>query len=889
MTSSSFIPGPLFRGLRNSFTAALAGACLFLAACGGSADAPPPPEGGPGPVPPTITQQPADLTVTAGQPASFTVAASGTAPLAYQWQRNGAAIAGATSTTYTIAATVLGDSGAVFRAVVTNVAGSATSNNATLTVVAAAPVLTITQQPASISVVAGTAASFTVAATCSSGTLVIQWQRSQGSGASLTFADIAGATALTYTLASTVIGDSGAQFRANLSCSGQSATTSNVATLTVTPPGGVTLSLLPLVGLRDQAEIAFITGIDQDAAGGFTFITGNRIKRLSADLSTITPVAGANGSGSTDGAAATALFNQPFALTQDSAGIVYVADSGNSTIRRIAIDGTVSTLAGLAGATGTTDGTGSAARFDSPSGIAIGPDGDLYVAERNSHLIRRVTTAGVVTTYAGSAGSGYLDGAALTAKFNNPFGVAVAANGDVLVGDANNNRIRRIVRNGNVAGPVQTLAGNGTATAASPDGIGTAAVISSPLGIVVRGNTLTLRDGFGLLRQIDLTTAAVTTLTGSRTLGAGYADGTATTARIRDSSMGVTGAANGGFMLGDADGLRLVSAAGAVRTIAQTRGIGTTPQGVGVIAQLPFNVGNGRRVDLALDPSGNIIVADVTSTTVRRIDPAGVATFAAGLVGSRSGPIDGIGSEAQFFDLWDVITDSAGVIYVSDGAGSVRRIAANGAVTLFAGSTDFPGGLGYVDGNGAAARFNFITGLAFGSGGNIFVGDRGNNVIRRIDSAGNVTTYAGVAGQSARVDGPIATARFQSPNDVVSGPDGSLYVLDKPDNITGTIRRITPDGASVSTLAGSGGQVRIFTIDAAGTIYYADDFTTSVLGGLWMLPAGATTPTRLIQYTNGGVILGSDPRLTIVDSIVVLGPKRILLASGGQLLVATLP
>ena len=99
MISSSFVVGPIFRGLRKSFTAALAGACLVLAACGGSADAPPPPEGGAGPVPPTITQQPVDLTVTAGQPASFTVAASGTAPLAYQWQRNGADIAGAISTT----------------------------------------------------------------------------------------------------------------------------------------------------------------------------------------------------------------------------------------------------------------------------------------------------------------------------------------------------------------------------------------------------------------------------------------------------------------------------------------------------------------------------------------------------------------------------------------------------------------------------------------------------------------------------------------------------------------------------------------------------------------------------------------------------------------------
>ncbi len=881
MTSSSLIAGPLFRGLRTSFTAALAGACLVLAACGGSADAPPPPQGGPGPVPPTITQQPADLTVTAGQPATFTVAASGTAPLAYQWQRNGAAIAGATGTTYSIAATVLGDSGAVFRATVTNVAGSATSNNATLTVVAAAPVLTITQQPANTSVVAGTAASFTVAATCSSGTLVIQWQRSQGSGVTLTFADIAGATALTYTLPSTVIGDSGAQFRANLSCSGQSATASNAATLTVTPPGTVTLSLLSLVGLRDQAEIPAATGIDQDPSGSFTFITGNRIKRLSADLSTITFVAGAPAQGSADGAAASASFNQPFALTQDSAGIIYVADSGNSTIRRIAIDGTVSTLAGLAGSTGSVDGTGSAARFDSPSAIAMGPDGDLYVADRNKNQIRRVTAAGVVTTYAGSASNvgGYLDGAPLTAKFNSPFGIAVAANGDVLVADTSNNRIRRIVRAGNVAGAVETVAGDGTAGAASPDGVGIAAVIAQPRGIVIRGNTLTLRDTFGLVRQIDLTTSAVTTLTGSRVLGSGYADGTATTARIRDTGLGLTGAANGGFMLADDQAIQLVSATGVVRVIASSR-VPSTPQGVGVLAQLPFTLGSTANA-VTVDPSGNVVVADGAMRNVRRISSAGAVTLAAGLAGSFGGAINGVGSETQLTGAFTAIAnDATGAAYLSDGFGSVHRIGTDNVTILFAGSEDISL-LGYVDGPAATARFKFVTGLAASPGGVVFVSDRGNNVIRRIDQGGNVTTYAGVAGQSARVDGPIATARFQSMLDIALGADGALYVLDTTDNISGVIRKISPDGSSVSTV-GSSGQVRKFTIDSAGTIYYEDP------AGLWMLaPAGAIT--LLIPHTNGSTVLGANPQITFINAITMLGPKQIVLVSGAQLLVATLP
>ena len=854
---------------------ALASVSIVLAACGGSADAPPPPENGTQCVAAALTQQPADASVTAGQNASFSVVATGTSPLTYQWQRNGVAIEGATTATYALATTVL-DGGAVFRAVVTNCAGSATSNDATLTVASSAPVLTITPQPADTSVVAGTQASFTVGGTCSSGNLGIGWQRSNDAGA--TWVTIASAVAATYSL-TTVIGDNGAQFRALLDCSGQSGAPSNAARLTVTAPGSVTLSLLPIVGLRAQAAIPSMTGIDQDpvgspTAGSFTFITANRVKRLSADLGTITPVAGGQFSGSVDGVGAAAAFNQPLGLTQDGAGNVYVADSGNHTIRRIAPDGTVSTLAGLAGSSGATDGTGAAARFSQPAGIAIGPDGDLYVSELQNHLIRRVTTAGVVTTYAGST-VGYADAAALTAKFNSPRAVAVASNGDVLVADYSNARIRRILRNGNVAGLVETLAGNGGAAPGSPDGIGTAATIVGPDSLVVRGNTLTVHDATGLLRQIDLTTAAVTTLAGSRSLGEGYADGSQATARLSFSS-GVTAAANGGFMLADFYGLRLVSAAGAVRTIASNAAAGVTPEGVGTLAQMPFSLAVNTPQAMTVDPAGNVVIADSGTRVVRRISPAGAVTLVAGLVGGFHGSVDGIGSAAQFSDLGiSIASDSAGVHYVG-GSYGVRRIGSDNATTMLAGSTtDF----GAVDGTATAARFNRIFGLAVGSvatGGNVFAGDFANNAVRRIDAAGTVTTYAGVMGQSAGVDGPIATARFVFPGRLAFAPDGSLYVVDG-----GGIRRIAADGASVSSLAGISG-VSNFAIDAAGTLYYA-----VVDGALMMLPLGGTS-TVLIP-AGGSVVLGSSPRLPNINAIAVLGPKQLVIISGSQILVATLP
>src|SRR5450631_2176281 len=150
---------------------------------------------------PLVTSNPADQTVQAGQTATFSVVATGSAPLSYQWQRGAVSIAGATGASYTTPATVVGDSGATYAAVVSNAAGSATSATATLTVTATTTLtVTITQQPLNRSVASGAQAAFAVAATCSDGsTATYQWQRSNDAG--VTFTTVSGATGASYSLA----------------------------------------------------------------------------------------------------------------------------------------------------------------------------------------------------------------------------------------------------------------------------------------------------------------------------------------------------------------------------------------------------------------------------------------------------------------------------------------------------------------------------------------------------------------------------------------------------------------------------------------------------------------------------------------------------------------
>jgi hypothetical protein len=167
----------------------------------------------------------------------------------------------------------------------------------------------------------------------------------------------------------------------------------------------------------------------------------------------------------------------------DGAGNVYVADQDNHTIRKITPAGVVSTLAGSAGVTGSTDGTGAAARFSGTAGVAVDGAGNVYAAEFVNSTVRKITAAGVVTTLAGTAGvTGSADGTGAAARFNTPFGVATDSAGNVYVADTINHTIRKITP----AGVVSTLAGTAGVTG-STDGTGAAARFNSPGGVAVDG------------------------------------------------------------------------------------------------------------------------------------------------------------------------------------------------------------------------------------------------------------------------------------------------------------------------------------------------------------------------------------------------------------------
>jgi sugar lactone lactonase YvrE len=237
-------------------------------------------------------------------------------------------------------------------------------------------------------------------------------------------------------------------------------------------------------------------------------------------------VAGAPGS--TDGTGTAARFKHPDGITSDGT-YLYVADTGNNTIRQIVISTqVVTTLAGVAGAVGSADGTGTAARFNYPTGVAAN-GGYLYVADTYNHTIRKVViSSGMVSTLAGTAGTASsADGTGSGAQFSYPYGIA--SDGTyVYVTDANNNSIRKIRV---ASGIVTTLAGAASSIGSS-DGTGTAALFNFPVGLTMDDSNLYVVDtGNNTIRQMVLSTGVVTTLAGA--VGkAGTTDGSGADARF---------------------------------------------------------------------------------------------------------------------------------------------------------------------------------------------------------------------------------------------------------------------------------------------------------------------------------------------------------------------
>jgi hypothetical protein len=434
----------------------------------------------------------------------------------------------------------------------------------------------------------------------------------------------------------------------------------------------------------------------------------------------------------------------------DTAGNVYVADTNNHTIRKVTAGGDVTTLAGTAGISGSTDGTGTAARFRFPSGVAVDSARNVYVGDQTNSTIRKITPAGDVSTLAGTAGMpGSTDGMGAAARFYGPAGVTADSAGTIYVADQVNCTIRKITP----AGIVTTLVGTADTRPDSMDGTGAAARFALPTGVAVdSAGTVYVADTNNFTIRKITATGAVTTFAGTAgTLGS--TDGTGPAARFSVPA-GVAVDSAGTVYVADTNNqtIRKITATGAVTTVAGTAGSPGSTDGTGPAARF-----NGP-VSVAIGSDSTIYVADASNHIIRMITAAGSVTTLAGTAGS-AGSADGTGTAARFNRPAAVAVDGARNVYVADTENhTIRQITAAGVVTTLAGTA---GTAGSADGPGAAARFNRPTGVAVDSAGNVYVVDSENATIRKVTAAGATTTIAGMAGMKGLALGE--TPRFAFP------------------------------------------------------------------------------------------------------------------------------
>jgi sugar lactone lactonase YvrE len=646
-------------------------------------------------------------------------------------------------------------------------------------------------------------------------------------------------------------------------------------------------------GLPTDGAVATTQAIDfpyavlPDAFGGFyvSSYAPSRIYRIGSD-GTLTIVAGAGlpGYSGDGGPAASAQINGPMGMALDITGTLFFADSANNCIRMITPDGTITTVAGngTAGFSGD-GGAATAAQLRTPHSVAVDSMGNLSIADTSNVRIRKVDSTGTINTIAGVGTAGFTGdgGPATKAQIGTPEGITIDASGNLFFTEPGNVRVREI----NTAGTIQTVAGNGTAGFSGDGGAATSAQLNNPYGVAFdgSGNLLITDVNNGRVRQVD-PSGIIRTIAGNGIRSFAGDGGPATSAEMV-SPYRVAADSSGNLFIADASNNRIRKiAAGIISTVAGNGTAGFSGDGSpATSAQLnsPYGV--------ALDPSGNLLIADLNNNRLRLVAPSGVIATLAGIGTAGSAGDGGPAASAQLRSPSDVLIDPSGNVFIADSTNyRVRKITPPGVISTFAGR----GTSGFSGDNGAAtsAQFNLPMGLAMDPAGNLYISDLNNQRIRKVATSGIVTTVAGTGTAGSSGDGGLATsAQLNTPYGVAADAAGDLFIADTNNHL---IRKVTPDGI-IKTIAGTGaagfsgdgGPATLaqlnapagVAVDAAGNVYVADTSNQRIrkIDAFGTITTIAGTGTSGFRGDGGPAL-----------SAWLAGPRRLTVDAAGDVFVA---
>jgi len=455
-----------------------------------------------------------------------------------------------------------------------------------------------------------------------------------------------------------------------------------------------------------------------------------------------------------DGAAATSTtvyLTAPIGITLDSSGNLYIVENGDSRIRKVDTKGIISTIAGNGTAGFSGDGSPAVkAEMNFPTGIAVDSSGSLYIADFQNLRVRKIDSSGNIATVAGNGVLSFSgDGSpALSAQMNTPQGVTVDTAGNLYIADTNNNVVRKVAKNGIIA----TIAGNGTAGSNGDGSAATSAQLNGPMGLALdaAGNLYIADSQNARIRKVS-SSGAISTVAGNGTPGYG-GDGAAATSAQLNFPTGVTVDSAGNLFIADFSNnrIRMVSPGGAIATVAGSGASGYSGDGgTAVNARLFTPQG------VAVDSSRNLYVADTGNYVVRLVSTGGLISTIAGNGSAGYSGDGGPAASAQLASPNAISIDSVGNIYVADGNTRVREIVSQtGIIATIAGN----GTQGYSGDGGLAvnAQLNTPMAAATDSAGNLYIADAANNAVRVLRYAGAPLSIGGVVNAASNAAGAVA-------------------------------------------------------------------------------------------------------------------------------------